>query len=109
MQIDPLPQERDILRSFIRDATHVILKNQHSGRGMTVGGDFLDIDHRSVCDSANLIEPCATLALNVCRALFLAAKEQICGKYGSSAARKKGIETKGKHIVGVAQEQALYS
>lgn len=109
MQIDPLAKERHVLGGFIRDPANVVLEDQHGGRRMTVWSNLLDIDHCSIRYSADLIEPGTTFALNVRRAFLFAAEEEIRSEYGSSAAREKGIETKGEHIVGVAQEQALDS
>ena|SRR6266498_321910 len=108
MQVDPLAEVRDILRSLVGNAAHVILEDQHGCFRMAVGNEFLHIDDGAVRDAANLVEPIAALTLDLGSGLLFAAKHPVGGKYGSSAGGQQGIKAKGKHIVGGAEEQALF-
>src|SRR5438105_4505822 len=107
MQIDPLPQMRDVLRSFVGDSANIVMKDQHSGGVVPIGRDFLHVDHSAVGDAANLVQPVAALTFNFNRSFLFAAKHEISGQHGPESARKKCVETKRKHNLSeVAQERS---
>jgi hypothetical protein len=67
----------------------------------------VNVDDGAIGDAANPVEPVAALTFNLRRSFPLTPKHEIRSEYGGSAARQQRIETKGKHILGGAQEQAL--
>src|SRR3954471_21280160 len=99
MQVDELAQLGHVLRSFVGNATHVVVKNQQSRGRMAVQGKFLNIDHGSISDAANLIQPVAALMLNLSRAFFLAAKHQVSSARSARSAHNQGVKTKRKHKI----------
>jgi len=69
MQVDPVAEMSDILRTLVRDAGYIVFVEQESRRVMAgCRIEFLHVDHGSIGDAAHAIEPHATLAFQIfCR------------------------------------------
>src|SRR6185437_10021514 len=89
-----------ILRSFVGDAAHVVLKDQHGGCGMPIGRDLLNVNHSSVGDAANLVQPGPSLAFDFGGGFLFPAKHEVRGKRAAGDSDYQGINTKGEHILG---------
>ena len=98
MEIDPLPKIRDVLGRLIRNAGYVILINQHRGRAIHGGRDFLDVDHRAIGDPPDGVQPCSALKFNLVRIFRLAAKHGVAGKPQTNGAESNGVKTKRNHL-----------
>ena len=77
VQVDPLAQVGDVLRGFVGNSGHVVLKDEHSGGMMSVRSDLMDIDHRAISDTAHLIKPLPAAALKFFRCLRFATRETV--------------------------------
>src|SRR6266481_1423518 len=97
VQIHPLPQVGDVLRSLIGDAGDVILIDQHGGGALVLPRQFLDVDHRAVGDAAHRVEPLPPFALEFFRALRLAPQKKIGAERDARAAQNQTVKSKWIH------------
>src|ERR1700751_2891626 len=99
MQLNELAQLDNVLGSFVGNTANVVVKNQQSCGRMLVLGKLLNIDYGAVSNAANLIQPIAALALDLCRAFLSAAKHQVSSARSTRSAHNQGVKTKRKHKV----------
>src|SRR4051794_21448104 len=64
---------------------------------MSILSKLLNVDHGTVSNAANLVQPLASLALDLSRAFFSATKHQVSGARSTRSAHNQGIKTKRKH------------
>jgi len=84
MQVDPLAQVSNVLRTFVRHAGNVILVDKkHGGVMAVVWSQLLYIDDCAIGDATDTIKPGATFALKIVRT------------FGFTAQKRIGAESKG--------------
>src|SRR5436309_9032236 len=93
MQIDPLPQVSHILRGFIGNTSNVILVDEQGCRFLA-RVHLLDVNHRTVGDTSDLIKPLAAFALQIIGRFGLAAQEKINGEDHARADQYQTREAK---------------
>ena len=92
MQVDPVPEIRDILRALVGNSRDIILVDQHDGGVMAIGwSEFLNVDHRSVCNTSSGFEPGAAVALDFIRGLRLAAQQGVSAEQRDAATCNQSI------------------